>query len=137
MPRESYREILELSGFKGGMLDKHATYMSSGRVTAWLVYRAEKCFATLGSIMGEEAPAIAKVQTPNSIRALFGEDLVKNAVYFTKNIRAYKKTLPNFFFDEKSIHPTTVSHTQSISVIHDQSENISQLGNIPVLSPSV
>ncbi len=52
-------------------------------------------FNELKSIIGPSDPSIAKKINPNSIRTLYGKDIVRNCVYFTKSKRHYKKVFKN------------------------------------------
>jgi nucleoside diphosphate kinase len=63
---------------------KHIEYMSSNPCLAFLLAR-EDPFNLLSELSGPENPAVAKEESPESIRSLYGADEIKNAIYCSKN----------------------------------------------------
>jgi len=63
---------------------KHIEYMSSNPCLAFLLAR-EDPFTLLNELSGPENPSIAKEESPESIRSIYGVDEIKNAIYGSKN----------------------------------------------------
>jgi hypothetical protein len=85
----------------------------------------------LKTLCGNLDPKVAKVEAPNSLRAKYGEDLVKNAVFCSENAFEANKErdifgfpipqkIPEFKFDKylvskellwKFLHPAHLEHS--------------------------
>eukprot|EP01084_Bolivina_argentea_P105654 189216_1 len=73
-------------------------YMASGAVIALIVQKAN-VYSELERVVGDRDPEIAAHKQPESIRANYGENIVKNAIEYAGNYEIYKKNIPTFFFD--------------------------------------
>merc|ERR1719235_3027328 len=58
------------------------------------------------ALMGPESPDQARSEAPRSIRAMFGQDIVRNAVYGSEAASNAEGEI-DFFFGDSSAWPTT------------------------------
>lgn len=54
-------------------------------------------------MVGDEAPTIAGMSNPDSIRARFGKSMVENAVYCTRSAKAFDILATQFFYELKAM----------------------------------
>ena len=54
----------------------------------------------LANLVGPRDPNNARKINPQSLRALFGEDILKNACQCSKNQQTFAKFRDNLFFDQ-------------------------------------
>merc|ERR1711869_173307 len=60
----------------------------------------------MGAMMGPESPDQARSEAPRSIRAMFGQDTVRNAVYGSDAASSAEGEI-DYFFGDSSAWPTT------------------------------
>lgn len=62
--------------------------------------------------MGPDNPKDAKKESPNSIRALFGEDAIKNAIYGSESQTGAQKELDFTFSSKSKLRVAVVSNLE-------------------------
>eukprot|EP01084_Bolivina_argentea_P044156 81285_1 len=104
LARESCKFLLNAEGYDQEYIEILSQELNKGELCALLLSK-EGIFQDLKEIIGPSDPSIARKINPNSIRALYGKDIVKNCVYYTKSKRHYKKVFSFFFFVDVSEQP--------------------------------
>ena len=85
----------------------------------------DDCITRWAKLMGPENPKSAKKDSPNSLRALFGEDGMKNAVHGSESQAVAQKEL-DFVFSNKSKLKVSIKVTvepcilQQLHLLHHQ-----------------
>jgi len=69
---------------------------------------SDDCITRWAKLMGPDNPKDAKKESPNSIRALFGEDSLKNAVHGSETQSAAQKELDFVFSNKSKLRVTAV-----------------------------
>merc|ERR1719235_152133 len=92
------------SGGKAVAQDDVAHYGSDVVVAMELI--ADGAISKWQGLMGPESPDQARSEAPRSIRAMFGQDAVKNVVYGSESAAAVEAEI-DFFFGESTAWPTT------------------------------
>ncbi|KAJ3268779.1 NME NM23 member 5 [Terramyces sp. JEL0728] len=87
-------------------------YMTSGNVIAFIVSR-QNVFDELANTVGGENPQVAKAETPESLRAVYGESRLKNGFHFSESVEHAKREL-QFFFPNNIIEPLPSIETTKI-----------------------
>ncbi|KAJ3325317.1 NME NM23 member 5 [Boothiomyces sp. JEL0866] len=78
-------------------------YMTSGNVVAFIVCR-QNVFEELSTTVGRENPVVARAETPESLRALYGESRLKNGFHYSESIEHAKREI-QFFFPNNIVEP--------------------------------
>lgn len=102
LPFEAWLYVMKYDSPDVEYLKKCAMHLSSGAITA-LNIEHNNIFDVLLDIGGSEEPSIAQKHYPDSIRAKFGIDGIRNAIWWTKNVKVYGKSFSKFFFEEKAV----------------------------------
>ena len=68
----------------------------------------DNAFDTIADLAGPSEPNIARIHMPDSIRALYGIDQVRNCIWWSKNEKTYKRIFHKFFFSETDGHQLNV-----------------------------
>eukprot|EP00746_Dinoflagellata_sp_MGD_P164048 gnl/MRDRNA2_/MRDRNA2_92465_c0_seq1.p1 gnl/MRDRNA2_/MRDRNA2_92465_c0~~gnl/MRDRNA2_/MRDRNA2_92465_c0_seq1.p1 ORF type:complete len:377 (-),score=64.68 gnl/MRDRNA2_/MRDRNA2_92465_c0_seq1:199-1329(-) len=103
MTGASITEFLSMGG-KAVSQDDVAHYGSDVIVAAELI--ADGAIGKWQALMGPESPDQARSEAPRSIRAMFGQDTVRNAVYGSEAASSAEGEI-DFFFGDSSAWPTT------------------------------
>ena len=113
IPRKTLRDLLSHEQYDDYYMDQLCAYMAGNALEAWLV-KGENVYKELSLVVGPDDPDVAKIQAPNSIRAKYGVDKIRNVLYFTKNKDIFMQTQRYFFFDEPlTINSDTTTNKQS------------------------
>lgn len=82
-------------------------HLSSGPVIVMELI-ADNAYDKLVEICGPEDPLIAKEKAADTMRALYGIDLIKNAIHFTDKIENINREVKFFFSPEEMIKQNLV-----------------------------
>ncbi|ETO25040.1 hypothetical protein RFI_12103 [Reticulomyxa filosa] len=96
--------------------DELCTFMTSGPTIALLLEKAD-AIKEWRRVMGPTSVETAKKEAPNSIRALYGENVTKNAAHGSDSPESAKREVGFFFHVEDTyamIKPNAVSHKDAI-----------------------
>jgi len=103
MTGSSITEFLSMGG-KAASSDDVAHFGSDVIVAMELI--ADQASSKWQAMMGPESPDQARSEAPRSIRAMFGQDTVRNAVYGSDGAASAEGEI-DFFFGDSSAWPTT------------------------------
>merc|ERR1712093_636396 len=99
MTGASITEFLSMGG-KAAAPDDVAHYGSDVIVAAELI--ADGAISKWQAMMGPESPDQARSEAPRSIRAMFGQDIVKNVVYGSAAAADAESEIDFFFGESKA-----------------------------------
>ncbi|KAH6586463.1 hypothetical protein BASA50_000418 [Batrachochytrium salamandrivorans] len=89
---------------------KHISYLTSGPVIAMLVQK-HHLFEEISSFIDSERSDIDPSLDPNSLREMYGKDILHNAIHYSENELIAKREI-HFFFPENYIDPiSSISNT--------------------------
>lgn len=82
-------------------------------------------------ITGPENPATAKTQAPESLRALYGDDIINNYIHCADTAALAEKQLANFFPSGKSSFQTTaLFENTSLGIVKPHAVKEGKMGSI-------
>jgi len=96
--------------------DELCTFMTSGPIVAMLLEKADG-IKEWRRVMGPTNFEVAKKEAPNSVRALYGESMTKNASHGSDSPESAKREVGFFFQVEETyamIKPNAVTHKEKI-----------------------
>jgi len=106
MVKMSSKEIAEFLSMGGKEVSQEAVMHYSSDVIVAMELIADGAISKWQALMGPESPDQARAEAPRSIRAMFGQDLVKNVVYGSAAAADAESEI-DFFFGESKAWPTT------------------------------
>lgn len=92
-------------------------FMSSGE-TLFMVLTREDAVDGFRKLAGNKDPEVAKTEDPDSIRALFGDDILKNGIHSSSTIEQALEKIPKVFEDQQKAKDTESAMEQE-GVIED------------------
>jgi len=106
MVKMTSASITEFLSMGGKEVSQDAVMHYSSDVVVAMELIADGAISKWQALMGPESPDQARAEAPRSIRAMFGQDLVKNVVYGS-GAAADAESEIDFFFGEAKAWPTT------------------------------
>ena len=109
LPMEIWEVVMKDDVTSEMELRQEQEHLCSGAVTIFLVY-GNDIYDEMKDLAGPFDPRTAKLQDPQSIRAKYGIDTVRNAIWFTKNEDSLQKNM-DYFFDNaaSSVYSNSVN----------------------------
>ena len=77
------------------IIDNICQEWSSGEITIFIVSKLN-VWKSINTFIGPDDPEIARSEAPQSIRALFGQDRIRNCCWYSANINQYNDKIDHF-----------------------------------------
>jgi len=109
-------------------------YMSSGP-TLFMILSREDAIAGFRALVGPTEPDVAKERAPNSLRALYATDLMKNAIHSSSNATKAAQVIQEYFpevvlnLDGTVAEPTSKDEHQEVNQVQQQLQEEPSLEN--------
>eukprot|EP00483_Globobulimina_turgida_P013192 UN13216 len=94
LPYDAFIDAFE-KDYVSNDLDTICREWSSGEITIFILSKLN-AFKTIKTLVGPDDPEIARSEAPNSIRATFGIDRIKNCCWYSSNQKQYSHKLQHF-----------------------------------------